>query len=124
MPMTPPSRCPHCHSLLPSGRGVEACGCEAGEARRRYRRWGTSPWASVPGEWRRLWKKVRDGWIADHPLCAVCGCVGEEVDHIKGQEALKTIDDLLDTNAIQTLCKRCHKRKTYATRVGRKNHRN
>lgn len=96
--------------------------CEAGEARRSRRCWSSSPWASVPDAWRAAWKKVRDSWIAAHPLCVVCGCVGEEVDHIKGQEALKTIDDLLDTNAIQTLCKRCHKRKTYATRVGRKNH--
>lgn len=57
-------------------------------------------------------------------MCAMCGCVGDEVDHIKGKEALKTLENLLDITEIQTLCKQCHKRKTYATRVGRKNHRN
>lgn len=96
--------------------------CDVGVARRMRSGWSESPWAYVPSEWKRLWKKARDSWIAEHPLCVMCGCAGEEVDHIKGKEALKTLSDLLDRDAIQTLCKRCHKRKTYATRVGRKNH--
>ena len=62
-------------------------------------------------------RRLGDGWIAEHPMCAFCGCVGDEVDHIMGNEALKTLDDLLDRSAIQTLCRNCHKRKTYATRV-------
>lgn len=86
--------------------------------------WRGAGWDGVPLAWKRLWKQVRDSWIAEHPFCAMCGCVGTEVDHIKGKSALKTIEDLLDTNAIQTLCKNCHKRKTYATRVGGKNLKN
>ena len=84
--------------------------------------WRGAGWDEVPSAWKRAWKKVRDAWIANHPFCAMCGCVGTEVDHIKGKSALKTIEDLLDTNAIQTLCRNCHKRKTYATRVGGLNH--
>ena len=121
--MTPPTRCPHCRRLLPSGVGAEWCDCAVGRARRERRRgWRGSAWADVPGEWKRAWKKVRDSWIMEHPFCARCGCVGTEVDHIKGKNALKTIDDLLDINAIQTLCKECHKRKTYATRVRGENY--
>lgn len=123
MPMTPPTRCPHCHTLLPSGRGVDQCPCDTGEARRARRRgWRGSAWRDVPPAWKRMWRRVRDEWLAGHPLCAMCGCVAEEVDHIKGSIALKNIEDLLDRSAIQSLCKKCHKRKTYATRVGRLNH--
>lgn len=118
MPMTPPTRCPHCLMLLPSGKGAEWCSCAVSRARRERRKgWRGAGWDEVPSAWKKRWKQVRDAWIAEHPFCVMCGCVGTEVDHVKGKSALKTIEDLLDTNAIQTLCKNCHKRKTYATRV-------
>lgn len=63
----------------------------------------------------RRWRKLRDAYIAEHPLCRHCqerGIVtaAAEVDHIephRGDIAL-----LLDWDNLQALCAPCHSAKT------------
>lgn len=64
----------------------------------------------------KRWERLRDDFIADHPLCEHCKRVGEttaakEVDHIIEFEGL---DDprRLDRDNLQSLCRRCHAKKT------------
>lgn len=61
------------------------------------------------------WRKAREGWLAQHPLCAECEKrdrirPATDVDHIiphKGDMAL-----FWDRSNWQSLCHACHSRKT------------
>lgn len=59
----------------------------------------------------RDWKILREQHLRQHPYCVKCQAThGLEVDHIiphKGNYKL-----LFDINNLQTLCHRCHSRKT------------
>lgn len=59
----------------------------------------------------RKWRKLRDTYIAEHPVCEHCGRrPAQDVDHIipfdKG-------GGRLDSNNLQALCRKCHNRKTH-----------
>lgn len=66
-------------------------------------------------KWRRLYKrsayrKRRAQFMTMHPLCAVCGEPATDLDHIvphKGNLKL-----FWDVNNWQSLCHRCHSKKT------------
>lgn len=51
------------------------------------------------------WRKLRNEYIVEHPLCAMCGRAAEMVDHIvpinKGGAPL-------DPANLQSLCNHCH----------------
>lgn len=57
----------------------------------------------------RNWQRLRRLQLAAFPLCAVCGDVGEQVDHVmpivEGGAAF-------DQANLQTLCASCHSQKT------------
>lgn len=60
------------------------------------------------------WKKARDRYLMEHPLCAHCLAKGrrwpaDEVDHIV---PLRQGGDKYDEANLQSLCRRCHARKT------------
>lgn len=63
-----------------------------------------------------LWQKLRRAFLSVNPLCVACarGGIDEpaiDVDHIvphKGDDDLR-----LSWNNLQSLCKRCHGKKTY-----------
>ena len=60
------------------------------------------------------WKKVREQYINQHPLCEHCekrGYVveGKEVDHIV---EIEDGGDKTNPDNLQTLCIRCHRKKT------------
>lgn len=58
----------------------------------------------------RKWHKVARGFLARHPVCAVCGAPATEVDHIvphRGDPAV-----FWDAKNWQPLCHQCHSRKT------------
>ena len=58
-----------------------------------------------------LWRRAAVAYLNEHPACVICG-EGEqlEVDHIV---PLRDRPDLkYETRNLQTLCKRCHGRKT------------
>src|SRR5688572_14863534 len=59
----------------------------------------------------RPWRRIRDAWLAEHPLCVYCQAEGRvevarEVDHIIPHKG----DDILyrDRNNLQSLCTRHH----------------
>lgn len=57
------------------------------------------------------WRKVRQAYLAAHPICAICGhSVAVEVDHIEPHRG--DISKFWDFSKLQGLCKSCHSRKT------------
>lgn len=68
-------------------------------------------------KWHRLyglpqWKRLRAGQLAAEPFCRRCGARGTEVDHIIPHRG--DLARFLDAGNLQTLCHRCHSRKTLA----------
>lgn len=82
------------------------------------------PWASkrvTPAQrgYTHAWRRIRDRWIALHPLCHRCEQKGRveiavQVDHIASTAkalAAGQQPDHSDAN-LMSLCLRCHERKT------------
>lgn len=64
------------------------------------------------------WKEVRELRILkDHGRCQMCGRPGNEVDHIIELTPENINDEMIALNLdnLQTLCHRCHMRKTKDT---------
>jgi 5-methylcytosine-specific restriction protein A len=60
------------------------------------------------------WREIRDAQLLRQPRCAMCGEEGTQVDHItphRGDESLA-----FDLGNLQTLCRRCHARKSRGDR--------
>jgi 5-methylcytosine-specific restriction protein A len=58
----------------------------------------------------RTFRRLRAGWLMRHPLCNRCGEPGGVLDHVKPHRGDR---DLFWSQANwQTLCTRCHNRKT------------
>lgn len=56
------------------------------------------------------WRKFRKQYLRLHPVCAVCGRLATEVDHIipfKGD-----LSKVFELDNLQPLCHECHSRKT------------
>ena len=112
MPMRPPSPCrfPGCTELTRDSSGY----CQACKATvsKQYER--TRETATARGYSSR-WRKVRDRYLQEHPLCIECEGEGRTevatvVDHIlphKGDQAL-----FWDPSNWQPLCRFHHNRKT------------
>ena len=67
--------------------------------------------------YRADWRRFRKAQLARAPLCAKCGRVGNQVDHIKPLHKIAPWDritrkELLDATNVQTLCRSCHDEKT------------
>ena len=52
------------------------------------------------------WKKTRKKMLDNNPLCAYCGELGEQIDHIVKHSGNEQIFN--DENNLQVLCKKCH----------------
>ena len=68
----------------------------------------------------RKWRKVRGQYLAMNPLCCECLEAGKtepafDVDHIK---PLLMGGERLDFNNLQSLCRRCHNKKTHGGNNG------
>ncbi len=62
------------------------------------------------------WGKFRKSYLRNHPVCAHCGRLATEVDHIipfKGDKAR-----IFDENNLQPLCHECHSKKTASENGG------
>lgn len=55
------------------------------------------------------WRKFSRWWRSLHPLCSVCGREGQMVDH---KTPISRGGAKLDPDNVQTMCWRCHNRKT------------
>ena len=101
-----------CPEVVRDGRYCETHGAE--RAAQYDRRRGSS---TARGYGYR-WQKIRDNYLANHPLCVdpfgdhaadgVDAVAASDVDHIKPKRDGGT-DDM---DNLQSLCKRCHSKKT------------
>lgn len=71
--------------------------------------------------WTNTWKKLRNSYIDEHPLCEEClkFDILEDavvVDHI---HELEDGGEPTDRDNLQSLCNSCHKRKTATARKKR-----
>ena len=112
MPYKPKKPCkyPGCNQL------VDAAYCPAHEIHcedkqyERQRDKETRGWYST-----RRWRLLRQQQLIRQPMCEECGrrgrmSVATEADHIKAHKGDEEL--FFDENNLQSLCKRCHSRKT------------
>ena len=78
-------------------------------AKRKPRRSAARP-SSTDRGYDAVWQKVRAHHLRRFPDCEVCGCPGNEVDHI--QSVRERPDLRLEKSNLRTLCKRHHSRRT------------
>lgn len=105
MPTKPKRPCSHpgC-PLLTSERFCEE---HAKQEARRYERYDRDP--STRKSYGRTWKRIRDRYIHEHPLCEQCEKAGrmtpaQEVHHIKPLRDGGTHD----ASNLMSLCTSCH----------------
>lgn len=105
MPYKPKRPCSHpgCPELV-DGR---FCVKHAKQEARRYEKYIRDP--NTRKRYGRRWKRIRDHYIAAHPLCEQCEKLGrvtpaEEVHHIKPLAQGGTNDK----ENLMALCKPCH----------------
>jgi 5-methylcytosine-specific restriction protein A len=111
MPTTPPTRCAHpdCHTLTTTGRCTEHTRKPWQDANQHAIRTLSSRITRT-----RRWRNIRTAQLKDHPLCATCGHIATEVDHIIPLHlggAPWTADNR------QSLCAPCHAAKSAAERA-------
>lgn len=77
------------------------------EKKQRGNRWRGSA-ASRGYDYR--WQKFRKSFLMRHPVCAMCGRLATDVDHIVPLAIAPTRK--YDESNLQALCHECHSRKT------------
>jgi 5-methylcytosine-specific restriction protein A len=73
-----------------------------------------APKATDPFYLRPAWRRFRNWYLANHPMCALCGGYGDAVpavivDHVV---ELKDGGAPYDEGNVQALCLSCHNKKT------------
>jgi 5-methylcytosine-specific restriction protein A len=103
MPFAAPKHCAHGH---PPYRGAS---CPLCTAKRKAEADARRPSAQKRG-YDSEWRAARAAFLVKHPRCAECGGTAYVVDHIEPHKG----DDRLfrDRTNWQSLCHRCHSRKT------------
>lgn len=71
---------------------------------------------------RKAWKELRHSHLMSNPLCVQCLANGISkaavvCDHIEPHKGNVTM--FFDRDNLQSLCKRCHDKKTYAESIGK-----
>jgi 5-methylcytosine-specific restriction protein A len=104
-----PCRVVGCPALVTGSPGL----CSAHRlAAERARRAKTGDLYATP-----RWRAFRAWYLAGHPLCVTCRDLGSHVDH-RVRLTADNLDTALDPDAVQTLCARCHGRKTWSETLG------
>lgn len=107
MPTRPPTAChqPGCAGLVRNGI-CSVCGPLRQSRDTAYdMRRGSSAARGYDGRWQ----KVREQVLLSDPLCAVCGALAADVDHIT---PIRAGGDILNRDNLQPLCRSCHNQKT------------
>lgn len=82
-----------------------------GSGRRVFTRRGkSSAWHGLYST--RRWKRLSRAFLAEYPVCFVCGAKAEIADHIQPHRG--NIELFFDESNLQPMCWRCHSRKTFA----------
>lgn len=108
MPVKPMRLCKKCKSPTRNANGF--CDLHQSEERTievRYDKWrGTPASRGYDGEWR----KCRNTFIREHPLCDMCQQEGKVVpaEHVHHIVPLEEGGARLDWENLQSLCKACH----------------
>ena len=105
MPLAPKHPCGHpgCGALVE--RGKSRCKKHQSEVSRQQN--ALRPTVTAQG-YGHTWRKLRRMVLNRNPLCAECGAIATEVDHIVPR---KNGGENVDSN-LRALCKPCHSRKT------------
>jgi 5-methylcytosine-specific restriction enzyme A len=61
-------------------------------------------------DYGQAWRRLRDKFVAEYPLCFVCGAAATQVDHIDGLGI--NGPRAYDWSNLQSLCRSCHGKKT------------
>ena len=101
MPTSTPRLCSRCRIIV---RG-QCPTCSVGWNARKPKSWA----GAKRGDW--TWRKVRDTYLATHPLWVFCGAVATRVDHVDGTD-YET--ERYDWDKLRALCKPCHDQRTTA----------
>jgi len=119
MPYKPKKPCTHpgCSKLV-SGR---FCDNHAKQDAREYERYRRNP--ATRKRYGRAWKRIRDRYIAKHPLCEQCEEFGQltpaqEVHHIVPLSEGGTHDE----SNLMSLCTACHSGKTLTENNKKRSH--
>lgn len=113
MPVRAPTTCrkPGCSGLVRNGV-CSVCGPAREYGREDYdARRGNAADRGYDAKWRRLREQV----LYSQPLCAMCGAIAVDVDHII---PIRQGGDVLALDNLQPLCRKCHARKTQRERPG------
>lgn len=100
-----PCSTPGCPGLTRRG-GKCGATCCAGRCRAQS---GTQESAGRRG-YDSAWRKVRDPYIAAHPVCVDCGAASTIADHLDGLGPLGPRGS--DWSNLEAVCKRCHNRRS------------
>ena len=116
MPMAPPRPCVVCGVACSGGR----CDRHKRRLRRRYERTEQRR-KDQRFYMRKAWKRARGAKLNRQPLCEECAANGRtvaatEVHHVV--ERKTDHDRAYDLSNLQSLCKRCHARKSNEERGG------
>ena len=109
MPRKPKHPCawPGCPKLVEPGSRY--CEKHAKERNRQYERYERDK--DTKRRYGRTWKRIRDRYIALHPLCEECLKEGRSVLATEVHHKLPLADGgTNDENNLQALCKACHSR--------------
>lgn len=105
MPRKPKRPCSH--PGCPRLTDERFCSEHARQEARRYEQYQRDP--DTKKRYGRRWQAIRDGYIAEHPLCEQCRAEGrvtvaEEVHHISPL----VLGGTHDAENLMSLCKSCH----------------
>jgi len=113
MPRKAPSVCsyPGCGLVSQSSRCAKHQVVRKQDQRRQHRAYNANRPESDKFYGTALWRKCRDAYIAEHPLCCNCKSHGlivpaHVVDHIKPYKEYPEL--ALDWDNLRSLCMTCH----------------
>jgi len=109
MPRKPARPCSH--PGCPNLTHARFCEQHANQEQRRYRRFERDP--EINRRYGHAWQKIRDRYIASHPLCEDCLEAGRTTPAAEVHHMLPLgHGDTHDASNLRALCKPCHSRQS------------